>query len=148
MRLIATVWIGSILGLLISCGESDVPTGRFDILIENGSVIDGTGREAIDADILVRADTIAYIGKVDKSKIEVADVFDARGKLISPGFIDAHAHGDPIRDTEFENFLRMGVTTICLGQDGFSYPSTDYNAWMDSVDSAGLGVNVIYFMGH
>ncbi len=144
----ATLWIGSILGVLISCGESDMPTGRYDILIENGSVIDGTGRDAIVADILVRADTIAYIGKVDKSKIEVADVFDARGKIISPGFIDAHAHGDPIRDGEFENFLRMGVTTICLGQDGFSYPSTDYNRWMDSVDSAGLGVNVISFMGH
>ena len=148
MRLMTTIWLASILMVLASCGDVNVPTGSFDILIENGSVVDGTGRDVFDADILIRADTIAYVGNVDKGKIDVAQIFDAGGKVITPGFIDAHAHGDPTLDAEFENFLRMGVTTICLGQDGFSHPSTAYSLWMDSVDAAGLGVNVISFMGH
>ena len=44
---------------------------------------------------------------------------DANGRTLAPGFIDLHTHGDPI-EKSFENFLAMGVTTVVLGQDGYS----------------------------
>jgi N-acyl-D-amino-acid deacylase len=77
-------------------------------------------------------------------------VIDAAGKIVAPGFIDAHAHGNPLSEDNkvFHNFLAMGVTTICLGQDGSSPRREDLRPWMDEVDEAGPGVNVVPFVGH
>ncbi|MEQ9412663.1 MAG: N-acyl-D-amino acid deacylase, partial [Cyclobacteriaceae bacterium] len=138
-----------IIGILIyGCSNPDSPSGNFDVLISNATIIDGTGGAEFSGDVLIRADTIAFIGDVDKKKIEVNQIIDARGKVVTPGFIDAHAHGDPVADAEFRNFRDMGVTTIVLGQDGFSYGSENLSPWMSQIDSTGLGVNVITFVGH
>lgn len=120
---------------------------NFDILIKNGQIIDGSGAKIYKADLLVNADTIAFIGQVDTTKIILKKTIDAAGKVISPGFIDAHAHGDPMKTPDFENFLAMGVTTICLGQDGSS-PSGDIGEWMAQVKQQKLGVNIAQFVGH
>ncbi|MEP2670166.1 MAG: amidohydrolase family protein [Cyclobacteriaceae bacterium] len=137
------------LGLLLyGCGKPDAPTGNFDILITDATIIDGTGAKGFSGDILIRADTIAFIGDVDKKKVDVDSFIEAKGKIVTPGFIDAHAHGDPVADADFKNFRDMGVTTIVLGQDGFSYASENLSPWMSQIDSTGLGVNVITFAGH
>ena len=120
---------------------------QFDILIQNGSIIDGSGAEAYSADILIQADTIAFIGKVDTSLITFKDLIDASEKVVTPGFIDTHAHGDPLETPAFENFLSMGVTTICLGQDGNS-PNVDLPQWTEKVSQQKLGVNIAMFVGH
>ena len=73
---------------------------------------------------------------------------DASGRVVAPGFIDAHSHGNPLSTPEFDNFLHMGVTTITLGQDGRSPESGSVAGWMDRVDSAGTGVNIVHFIGH
>jgi len=122
-------------------------TNQFDILLKNGRIIDGSGSPAFEATILINADTIAFIGQVDTSKIEVKNTIDAKGKIISPGFIDAHAHGNPLKTPKFENFLAMGVTTICLGQDGSS-PNEDIGKWMEQIKQQNLGVNIAQFVGH
>lgn len=134
--------------LFYSCKRSESPSGSFDILITNAKILDGTGAEAFTADLLVRDDSIAFVGDVDERKITVMKKIDADGKILSPGFIDAHAHGDPLVDADFLNFLHMGVTTICLGQDGFSYGSENLTSWMTQIDASGLGVNVLSFIGH
>jgi len=134
--------------LLYACKSQDSPTGSFDILITNGKIIDGTGAKEFSGDLLIRADTIAFIGDVDKAKVDVGYIIDAEGKVVTPGFIDAHAHGDPVANADFQNFRDMGVTTIVLGQDGFSYASENLSPWMSQIDSTGLGVNVITFVGH
>ena len=121
---------------------------RFDILISGGQVADGSGAAAVRADVLVRGDTIAYVGPVDESRVEVATSIDATGRIVAPGFIDPHAHGNPIRDPGLRNFLAMGVTTITLGQDGSSPRVADLGAWMDSVDATGPATNVAVFAGH
>lgn len=120
---------------------------HFDILIKNGQIIDGSGSNTYEADLLINADTIAFIGQVDTTKIIVKKTIDATDKVISPGFIDAHAHGDPMKTPDFENFLAMGVTTICLGQDGSS-PSGAIGEWMTQVKQQKLGVNIAQFIGH
>jgi len=120
---------------------------QVDILIKNGQIVDGTGSAAYGGSILIKADTIAFIGEVDTTKIAIKKTIDAAGKIISPGFIDAHAHGNPIKTPIFENFLAMGVTTICLGQDGSS-PNENIATWMNQVSQQKLGVNIAQFVGH
>lgn len=123
---------------------------QFDILIKNGQVIDGSGKAAFPADILVQQDTIVFVGKVDTAKVKAAKIIDAEGKIITPGFIDVHAHGNPLKTPKFENFLAMGVTTICLGQDGNS-PATYLDNWTSQIQNkllSPLGVNIAMFIGH
>ncbi|MEL6676325.1 MAG: amidohydrolase family protein [Bacteroidota bacterium] len=124
------------------------PEGTFDTWISGGMVVDGSGQKAYAADLLIQADTIAFVGKVDSSRSRALQRIDARGKLISPGFIDPHSHGDPLRRPVFANFLAQGVTSISLGQDGYSAPFRDFGAWMDSVEQQQPGVNIIPFVGH
>ncbi len=120
----------------------------FSLLIKNGEVIDGTGSSPVQADILVNGDTIVFVGKVDTTQITVGQTLDATGKIVSPGFIDTHAHGEPLETPAFENFLAMGVTTIFLGKDGGSPAVEDIGAWMQKVDDTIPGVNIGMFVGH
>lgn len=120
----------------------------FDYLITNGLLYDGLDTVPKETDLLIRRDSIAYIGRVDTSLIEVRERIDAAGRVVCPGFIDTHAHGDPLQTPGFENFLAMGVTTICLGQDGASPPPQNISQWMQQVADTIPGVNVALLVGH
>ncbi len=120
----------------------------YDWLIEGGTVVDGSGDASRRADVLLRDGRIAFIGAIDADTIDVRNRFEATGLIVTPGFIDAHAHGNPIGDPAFPNFLAMGVTTIMLGQDGGGPRAEALSAHMDSVDAAGPAVNVAYLVGH
>lgn len=120
---------------------------QYDVIIRNGLVVDGTGTAGYTADIIIQADTIAFIGSVP-ADAKAATAIDATGKIVSPGFIDAHAHGDPLRTPEFYNFLAQGVTTICLGQDGFSSGLGHFSEWKDSISTVVPSVNIAPFTGH
>ncbi|MGN8225077.1 N-acyl-D-amino-acid deacylase family protein [Gracilimonas sp. BCB1] len=119
-----------------------------DLLILNGTIVDGTGDDAYKADLLVRGDSINTIGEISPDTLLGIQVIDASVKIVAPGFIDMHAHGNPIRTPEFENFLSMGVTTILLGQDGSSPASGSLTDWFEEVDSAQPAVNVATLSGH
>lgn len=127
------------------------PSGVYDWWIAGGTVVDGTGAPGRPADVLVRDGRIAYVGPLDEGAadaIEATHRFDASGLVVTPGFIDAHAHADPVEDPALDNFLAMGVTTIVLGQDGGSPRAEDMAAHLDAVDAAHPGVNVAYLLGH
>ncbi|HEX6939074.1 MAG TPA: amidohydrolase family protein [Longimicrobiales bacterium] len=124
------------------------PPGTYDWLIAGGTLVDGTGEAGRRADILVRDGRIAYIGEVDTAAVEARNRYDARGLIVAPGFIDAHAHGDPVDDPGFPNFLAMGVTTIVLGQDGGGPEAGTLPAHLDAVDAANPAVNIAYLIGH
>ena len=93
---------------------------RFDLLIRNGRVVDGTGAPWVRADVAVRADTIARIARsIDAS---AARILDAAGAVVAPGFIDVHTHarrGIEATPTA-DNYVRQGVTTVFEGPDGSS----------------------------
>ncbi|WP_276496288.1 N-acyl-D-amino-acid deacylase family protein [Pontibacter litorisediminis] len=128
--------------------ENKARSLTYDLLLKNATVVDGTGSEPFTANILVGADTIALIDIDTAYTYKALRTINAKGMVVTPGFIDAHAHGDPMQEPEFRNFLAMGVTTISLGQDGFSHNNKDMSAWMDSVDAAHPGVNIAMFAGH
>ena len=120
----------------------------YDLLIHDGRLIDGSGAPARRADLLVHGGRIAFIGPLDPDTIRVRERFDASGLVVTPGFIDAHAHGEPSRDPAFLNFLAMGVTTIVLGQDGSSPEVATMPAQLAAVDSVRPGVNIAFLVGH
>src|SRR5690625_3049266 len=92
-----------------------------DLLIKNGTIIDGTGIERYKADVLVSADKIIGIGKYSDNLAR--EVIDAEGLIVCPGFIDTHVHSDVLLlwDRQHASGLYQGVTTEILGQDGLSY---------------------------
>ncbi len=140
--------------VLCACGPapflSDHPT--IDIVIENGRVLDGLGNDPVSADVVVVDGAIVFVGEARFS----ADVFamrvprriDAAGRIVAPGFIDLHSHGDPLETPAMENFLAMGVTTITLGQDGSSPAVDDLSEWLAQVAENGIGPNLAMFVGH
>ncbi len=91
-----------------------------DIVIRGGRVIDGTGRPACRADVSVRDGIITAVG--DLSGCDAAQVLDADGLAVAPGFIDAHTHSDTffLEDDSGASRLYQGVTTDISGNCGFS----------------------------
>ena len=93
---------------------------RYDLLIRNATVIDGTRAPRYSADIAVRADRVAKIGRLDDAKAERE--LDASGKVAAPGFIDAHTHDDRLMLSapEMSPKVSQGVTTVVAGNCGIS----------------------------
>ncbi len=93
----------------------------FDVVIANGTLVDGTGATAYRADVGVADDRIAAIG--DLSESDAGRVIDASGLVVAPGFVDPHTHseGALLVDPQHANGLRQGITTELLGIDGMSY---------------------------
>jgi N-acyl-D-amino-acid deacylase len=93
----------------------------FDLIITGGTVVDGTGSPGSPADVGVTGERIEVVGDLRQS--EARRVIDASGLVVSPGFIDTHAHSDAVLlvDPQHAAGLRQGITTEILGQDGLSY---------------------------
>ncbi len=92
----------------------------FDIVILNGSVLDGSGREAQRLDVGVRDGKITALG--DLKAAEAKEVVDAAGKIVCPGFLDLHRHADAalFRPGYGDCDLFQGITTIGNGNCGLS----------------------------
>jgi len=90
------------------------------IVIKDGMVMDGTGRPAFGADVLVEGDRIAFIGRVDNAVC--APVIEAQGLAVGPGFIDFHSHADAalLENGLAQPKVLQGVTTEVIGNCGFS----------------------------
>lgn len=133
--------LATLLLLLLSCE----PKVHFDIIILNGQIIDGTGAVSIRSDIGIKNGLIQQIGNLNKSSAD--RIIDAKGMVVSPGFIDLHAHLDPIlKLPSCESHIRQGVTTALGGPDGSSpWPIGNY---LDTLDQLGIGMNVAYLIGH
>ena len=139
--------------LLLSCTDGSMRASlRFDTVVENGTVIDGTGAAAYSADVFITDGKLVRIGQLEtlseQADVAIGHRIDASGRLVAPGFIDVHSHGDPLQTPRFENFLAQGVTTITLGQDGASPDTEDLSTWMEQVNDQGIGVNLAMFVGH
>lgn len=94
--------------------------GRYDLVICNGDVIDGTGAPRVRADLGVRGDRIVAVGNL--STAQAARRFDAAGRVVAPGFIDVHTHDDNGLLDRPDMFYKtsQGVTSVVVGNCGIS----------------------------
>lgn len=122
----------------------DFPT--IDLLIKNAKVYGSSEYNGQIANVYIVGNKIAHVGRAENSKLDIRKIIDGTRYILSPGFIDLHSHGDPLNDPDFDNFLSMGVTTITLGQDGFS--PDDLPQWIDEVNKLKTGPNIAMFVGH
>lgn len=91
-----------------------------DLIIRGGTVIDGTRAPRIDADVGIAGGRIAAIG--DLAGQRGRDELDARGRIVAPGFIDAHTHDDQalLAQPDMTFKVSQGVTTVVTGNCGIS----------------------------
>ncbi|WP_423601780.1 N-acyl-D-amino-acid deacylase family protein [Sphingomonas sp. MS122] len=141
--------IGGALATGLASRASAAPTP--DTLFREVLLVDGTGAPPRPADVLVTGDRITRIATPgERIRVTGARIVAGEGRVLAPGFIDTHTHGDPLRES-YDGFLAMGVTTITLGVDG-SGPrlkgDLDLRGWMRAADRAPLDVNVATLASH
>jgi N-acyl-D-amino-acid deacylase len=120
---------------------------RYDLIIKNGIIIDGSGAPPFKADIGIVGDTIHSVK--DLSGAEAESFINAKDLVVAPGFIDIHNHSDisifevPTAD----NYVLQGVTTIVIGNCGSSpAPLTDINRseYIDMIKKVHPDVNITW----
>lgn len=120
-------------------------TASYDVIIAGARVVDGSGSPWFLADIGIRGDSIAAVGAL--ATAPAAARVDARGMVISPGFLDIHSHGRRgiAAVPTAENYLREGVTTIVEGPDGSS--PVPIAPFLDGIRKLAISVNFATFVG-
>ncbi|VUX55738.1 D-aminoacylase [uncultured Woeseiaceae bacterium] len=126
--------------------QEDVSDKAFDILLTGGTVVDGLGTPRYQADVGIKGDRIVAISTDGLSADDAVVSVDVATLVISPGFIDNHAH---IQTTIHEhplaeNFTRQGITTIIAGLHSGDqpWPLDEYASSLD------VAPNVGFFAGH
>lgn len=145
---------------------------EYDIIIENGRVIDGTGNPWIRADVGIVGDTIETVGRI---KNGAKRRIDATGLVVSPGFIDIHSHSgiSVLVDPFVQSKIRQGVTTEVVGNCGespapmnekvrayrekyarnrvpedFEFNWETMKDYLDLVEEKGASFNLVSLVGH
>jgi dihydroorotase/N-acyl-D-amino-acid deacylase len=117
----------------------------FDILIQHGRIMDGSGNPWYLGDVGIRGDTITAIGRLEGAPAKLT--IDAHGLTVAPGFIDIHTHSRRgiFDDPAAQNYIRQGVTTLIEGNDGSS--PLPLAAFLKQVADAHPAVNFGTFVG-
>src|SRR5271154_5280168 len=102
-----------------------------DLVIRNGTLVDGTGGPVRRADIAIEGDRIAAVGEdVGRGRRQL----DADGLLVTPGFVDPHTHydGQATWDSQLAPSSHHGVTTVAMGNCGvgFAPVAVDRHDWL------------------
>ncbi|OHA45894.1 MAG: hypothetical protein A3A80_04445 [Candidatus Terrybacteria bacterium RIFCSPLOWO2_01_FULL_44_24] len=144
-----------------------------DILIKNGTVLDGTNTPAKQTDIAISNGKIEGVGSF--ADIKAGDIIDAQGLFVAPGFVDIVNHSDAyltiLKTPSSESLLRQGITTALLGNCGSSLAPlirgeliTSVQKWgdisgvninwerfseyLDALSGFNLGINFASLVGH
>ena len=115
-------------GLFLSLGSGrgigPLSTTSYDVIIRNGTIVDGLNNKPFRADLGIAGERIRVIGPLTTA--EARTVLDAAGKIVAPGFIDIHAHTEApelLLNPRGESKIRQGVTTEISGNcGGSSFP--------------------------
>ena len=146
-----------------------------DLIIKNGKIIDGTGNPWYKADLSIENGKIAEIGQL--KNISAGKIIDAKGLVVSPGFIDIHSHADATNfiNPKQESTIRQGITTHIAGNCGYGLAPinperkdlvvnylgdivassdqlkiewTTFNEYLNKVQESGISSNMMLLVGH
>lgn len=143
---------------------------KYDVLIRNALIVDGSGEAGYEADLAILNDRILAIGKLSEG--EAKFVKQAKGLVLAPGFIDVHTHDDlqVIRAPDMLPKISQGITTVIVGNCGISaspvtlsgelpdpmnllgvpedFAYADFESYINAVNTAQPAVNVAALVGH
>ncbi len=125
------------------CGKA--PPG-YDLLIKGGTLIDGSGSAGFVGDIGIKGDRIVKIGRINGGPAQT--VIDAKGLVVTPGFIDVHTHCDRAVSEvpTVDNYILQGVTTVIGGNcGGHPYPVSEL---FSKIGEVGTAPNFGTLIGH
>jgi len=145
-------WLAAIL-LISACQQAEPPqaaeseaTKPFDVILTGGTVVDGLGKPAFRADIGIKGNRIIAVSSETLSIEDAMIAVDIVGLIVSPGFIDNHAHVQTtIHEHPLaENFTRQGITTIIasLHSGDQPWPLDEYASALE------IAPNIGFFAGH
>ena len=138
MKLVAVLF-----GVAVATIAAQQP--QYDLVIVNGTVVDGSGASGRRASVAVKDGKIAEVGNIAASAGK--ESVDATGLVVAPGFIDVHTHADDVDEHPLAaNFVRMGVTSIVAGNCGGS--ALDVGAALARIADAKVSVNFATLIGH
>jgi N-acyl-D-amino-acid deacylase len=122
---------------------------KYDLVLTNGTIVDGTGSAQFDGDIGIKDGRILAIG--DLASEASSKNLDIQGYVVAPGFIDTHSHADRAfgspETAGIPGFLMQGVTTAVYGVDG-GVSLDDLQRYIALSDSGGMGINFMSYIGH
>src|SRR5262245_7975153 len=122
----------------------------FDILIQNGRIVDGTGSPSFHGDLGIKDSKVVALGKLPGRT--AARTIDAKGLVVAPGFVDMHNHSDTavLTDGNAQSMIRMGVTSMILGEGESMAPSERYprlNDYWTALLKGGVSTNIGSYLG-
>lgn len=138
---------GLALASLLAIGAAGQP--KVDVVIRGGTIYSGAETPPITGDVEIAGDRIVYVGPTRGTA--AAQILEAKGQIVAPGFIDAHTHPDSyIRSDDPKArlnlpWLAQGVSTIVIGVDGYGTPDVGDDA--RKLEASGIGTNVVPFVG-
>src|SRR5579872_4618222 len=160
----------SVLGCAVAPGapKAAVPSVPYDIVIEHGHVVDGTGAPWYQADIGIRAGRIAAIGRLDQAVSKQR--IDAAGRIVAPGFIDMLGQSELtiLNDPHVPSKVFQGITTEITGEGssvapvneaiarekaaayahyGIKRDWTDFTGYFARLERQGIGINFASYVG-
>jgi len=135
----------------LSAKSSDIdPELKVDVLIKSGTVYTGSNNKSQNLDIAICKQVICGIYASNSKTIDAKKTINAKGKIVSPGFIDAHTHSleELMSDDKNSNlnYLTQGVTTVVNGNDGGG--PVDFLKAKQALEQNGIGTNTALLVGH
>jgi len=165
--------VAVLIGLSLACGgalslAANAAPLAYDLIIENGRVVDGTGAPWFAADVGIRAGRIAAIGRLDKATVKRR--INAAGRIVAPGFIDMLGQSELtlLVNPHAPSKIFQGITTEITGEGqsvapvdaaiakqaapkfshyGITQDWTDFTAYFARLEKQGVGINIGTYVG-
>jgi N-acyl-D-amino-acid deacylase len=122
-----------------------------DVLIQGGTVYSGAAVPPSSDDVVIVGDKIVYVGLDGAKRYQPREIVNAQGKIVAPGFIDAHTHPETfVRSKDSKQrlnapWLYQGATTLLIGVDGYGTP--DVTKERTLFEEQGIGTNLVLYVG-